>query len=152
MISTHRWAARFSASVMRDGKDPIEYVLAAVGRLSDSPLVSIERWRRSETTLNARLVLACSIAGPARCGSLFSPLLPDGWRAKPFHPARLDGWLDGKRTDRSFGQPDLLLVNDTQLIMVEMKVRGKATAAEQYDADQLVKYLILSSTPESTLE
>lgn len=130
--------------LMGDAKDPIEHVLAEVCRLCDSPLASIERWRLSEATLNARLVVACSIAGPATCGALFSALLPESWDANPLHPARLDGWLGGQRTDRSFGQPDLLLISEAQLIMVEMKVRGKATAAAQYDAGQLIKYVNLA--------
>jgi hypothetical protein len=54
------------------------------------------------------------------------------------------GYLDGKRRDGEFGQPDLVLANSRDLVIIEMKVRGNEGAQQKYDAGQLLKYANLA--------
>jgi len=135
--------------LLSSGKDLVETVidrlLKMTGAAEGKPTKSVrERWLRIETTLNARLALACALAGSRHVASIFAPVLPWRLSATDLFPCRIRGWLEAKRYDHEFGQPDLLLVSDRQLVMVEMKVRGNKGAVQKYDASQFVKYANLA--------
>lgn len=128
------------------GIDPIEEILRLVAdaaRLEGRPDLR-RSWQLSETTLNARLCLGVACLTHQALALLWSQFLPWDVHSGQLSVAQVGGWLDGKRPDGEFGQPDLLLINERQLVMIEMKVRGKATANAKYDPDQLLKYLNLA--------
>jgi hypothetical protein len=104
----------------------------------------LDRWERAESTINARVRAILSLLTPAERAALLGTLscaltgLPGLGLAFGGNP------LGGKRADRRFGQPDLVLKADTVLVSGEMKVRG-GPAREKYNADQHFKYLRLAS-------
>jgi len=137
------------ADMIRRGIDPVEEALRRVIILSGAdkradPEALLKRWLRVETLLNARLCLACALAGPERCAALFAPFLNQTLTTSRLYIARINGCIDGRRTDGAFGQPDLLVVGDKELVMVEMKVRGNKSD-HKYGEKQLLKYLTLAA-------
>jgi hypothetical protein len=57
--------------------------------------------------------------------------------------------IGGKRNDKLFGQPDIVLLGETVAVTVEMKVRG-GKALAKYDAEQHFKYLRLAQAMNET--
>jgi hypothetical protein len=142
------------AGLVEDGRDLIEAIFAEVGTMfalnKAAVTAAFHGWRRIETALNARLVLAVALLGPARCATVFARMLGRPIHGGRLYPARLGPWRNGKAVKLHFGQPDLLLANDRQLLMIEMKVRG-GDAKERYDAWQLLKYLNVAEYAQSCL-
>jgi hypothetical protein len=133
------------ADMIRGGTDPVKEALRRVISLSEAekrynPNSLLEHWLRVETPLNARLCLASVLAGPEKCAAFFAPSLD-----RPrLHAVRINGCVDTGGTKDKFGQPDLLLVGDKELVMVEMKVRGNKSD-QKYSETQLLKYLTLAN-------
>ena len=105
---------------------------------------SLTQCRLVETALNARLTVACSLGGADFCGKAFGRMLPWEPGSTALRTVRLANAPKTGASDRQLGQPDLLLLGERDLVMVEMKVRGAASKA-RYDAPQLRKYLNLAT-------
>src|SRR5207247_5167062 len=104
------------AALIENGIDPVEEILTRTVRVLGAPTSKplqklLPHWRSVESTLNARLVLATALLGPAGCATIFGPLLPYSVEDAVIYPCWLEGWIDGKALKARFGQPDLLLVN-----------------------------------------
>lgn len=131
--------------VLEQLPDPVDYVLHEVQEVVQPGHENLPaQWAKSETTLNARLVLTLACMGSQNTSVVLSSLIEGSQPLPPLVPVRLEGRLDGLRPDGTFGQPDMLLQGGRTLFMLEMKVRGISSARATYGPEQLLKYLSLA--------
>jgi len=112
------------------------------------------RWAEKEMVLNAQLLsvlsalpndfLALGFMNLARTANL-----PDRLEIVDLH-------MEGKRgEDTDFVEPDLLLLGDSHLLMVEVKTRGGVDSSRTYPPHQLLNYLRLvlecKNSPDASL-
>ncbi len=100
------------------------------------------RWAQKETVLNAQLLSVLAALPPDLLALGFREAIP----ARPF-PGRLrivDLRMEGDGGEHvDFVEPDLLLLGEDHLVMVEIKTRGSSRSSRDYPPNQLLNYLHL---------
>jgi hypothetical protein len=133
---------------LADGLDPVTAFLdtwPSLGVLRDASQAErsawSEQWERVETTLNARLAIACALLSPETLSQMIENLIPELAPVGPLALARVRNEAIQKGSQ---GFADLILKGPMTVILIELKSRG-LTSARKYDAEQLVKYLTLAA-------
>lgn len=103
----------------------------------------LDRWESAESTINARIKIACCLLGPEGLSEVLTACLPGLGSIPPLRVVSSRRPVGEKRADSRVGQPDLLLRGGTASVSVEMKTRGGYSFA-RYDAQQHIKYLRLA--------
>jgi hypothetical protein len=130
-------------------EDPFTSLLAArAGRITGpDPAELVATWERAESTLNARMRVVLGFLG-TEMPQVFSELIAGaGVQLPSLRVTAGRNPIGGKRNDKLFGQPDIVLLGETVAVTVEMKVRG-GEALAKYDAEQHFKYLRLAEAME----
>lgn len=132
------------ASELLGNSDPITALLEArLARIPGADFDSlVDNWQRAESTLNARVRMVFGLLGPGLPAELAQLLVGAGDALPSLNVVAGQNPIGGKRSDKRFGQPDLVLLGDDTAVTIEMKVRGgKATA--RYAPLQHCRYLLL---------
>jgi hypothetical protein len=100
------------------------------------------RWAEKEIVLNAQLLSVLSALPNDFLALGFMNLIRKA--NLPDHLEIVDLHIEGKRgEDTDFVEPDLLLLGDSHLLMVEVKTRGGVDSSRTYPPHQLLNYLRL---------
>jgi hypothetical protein len=100
------------------------------------------KWAQKEIVLNAQLLSLLAALPDDFLAVGFKNLTGDADLPNQLHI--VDLVIDGEKgEDIDFVEPDLLLLGDGHLLMVEVKTRGGASSSRSYPPHQLLNYLQL---------
>jgi len=100
------------------------------------------KWQEKEVVLNAQL-LSVLAALPRRLLAIMFKNLTEA-KNNPQEYRVVNLYIEGEKgEDTDFVEPDLLLLGEGQLLMVEVKTRGGPTSSRSYPPKQLLNYLRL---------
>lgn len=103
------------------------------------------RWAQKETVLNAQLLSVLAAMPPSLLALGFRNAITP--REFPRLLRIVDLRMQGEHGEHvDFVEPDLLLLGDGYLAMVEVKTRGSTRSSRDYPPDQLLNYLHLVAT------
>jgi hypothetical protein len=143
---------RLPSRLRKAQNDPVQLdsIITELGRLAAGSEARLqkrraqkeEKWAEKEIVLNAQLMAVLAALPEGLLGMGFRKAT--GSEALSLRPKIVDLVIPKEEgEDANFIEPDLLLLGDNHLLMIEVKTRGGEGSSRSYPAHQLLNYLQL---------